>query len=272
MRFGRVVGALAGMLVLAGLAAADANAQRRDRDGDRRVDPDWVLLGEKQVGFRVDRDAINVSHGEDWYRDRRFRQLRFVADRNDVHMMSIRLVYFNGFGEDFRVDRLIRDGQDLALDLRGERGYIRRIEMTYRARPDFRGEAVVRVFGEPSRRGPPGPPPGGGGGGDWAELGCKAVSLFRGDRDTITVGRREGRFRAIRLHARNADVEIRRVTVVYANGDPDDLPARHVLRRGGYTPPMDLKGRERRIDRVDMYYKTVPSLRGEATVCVEGLQ
>ena len=277
MRFGRVVATLAGALALVGLVTADASAQRRDRDGDRdrgrdrerRIDPDWVLLGEQRVGFRVDRDAINVSHGEDWYRERRFRQLRFVADRNDVHMMSIRLVYFNGFGEDFRVDRLIRDGQDLALDLRGERGYIRRIEMTYRSRPDFRGEAVIRVFGEPSRRGPPGPPSGGG---DWAELGCKVVSLFRGDRDTIPVGRREGRFSAIRLHARNADVELRRVTVVYANGDPDDLPTRHFLRRGAYTPPMDLKGRERRIDRVEMYYKTVPSLRGEATVCVEGLQ
>jgi hypothetical protein len=278
MRFGKVVAALAGALVFAGLMAADASAQRRDRDGDgdrgrdreRRFDPDWVLLGEQRVGFRVDRDVINISHGEDWYRERRFRQLRFVADRNDVHMISIRLVYFNGFAEDFRVDRLIREGSDLPIDLRGERGYIRRIEMVYRSRPDFRGEAVIRVFGEPARRGPPGPPPSSGG--DWVELGCKAVSLFRGDRDTVTVGRREGRFKAIRLHARNADVEIRRVTVVYSNGEPDDLPTRHFLRRGGYTPPMDLKGWERRIDRVDMYYKTVPSLRGEATVCVEGLQ
>ena len=116
----RVVAALAGALVFAGVIAADANAQRR-------FDPDWVLLGEKSVGFRVDRDVINIGQGEDWYRDRRFRQLRFVADRNDVHMMSIRLVYFNGFAEDFRVDRLIRQGEDLALDLRGDRSFIRRI-------------------------------------------------------------------------------------------------------------------------------------------------
>jgi hypothetical protein len=102
MIFRQVASAVAGALVLAGVMAADANAQRR-------FDPEWVLLGEKSVGFRVDRDVININQREDWYRDRRFRQLRFVADHNDVHMISIRLVYFNGFGEDFRVDRLIRD-------------------------------------------------------------------------------------------------------------------------------------------------------------------
>src|SRR2546429_9003670 len=98
MRLRQVVAGLACALVLGGVMAADANAQRRDRDGDRdrgRFDPEWVLLGEKSVGFRVDRDVINIGQGEDWYRDRRFRQLRFVAERNDVYMMSIRLVYIN---------------------------------------------------------------------------------------------------------------------------------------------------------------------------------
>src|SRR3954451_12791718 len=92
MQLRQMARVLAGALVLAGVVAADANAQRRDR-----FDPEWVLLGEKSVGFRVDRDVINIGQGEDWYLDRRFRQLRFVADRNDVHMISIRLVYFNGF-------------------------------------------------------------------------------------------------------------------------------------------------------------------------------
>jgi hypothetical protein len=268
MRLRQAVAGLAGALVFAGVMAGEANAQRRGG-----FDPEWVLLGEKSVGFRVDRDVINIEQSEDWYRDRRFRQLRFVAERNDVHMMSIRLVYHNGFGEDFRVDRLIRQGEDLPLDLRGDRSYIRRIEMIYRSRPDFRGEAVIKVFGEPSRRGgpPPSPMPGPGPAA-WVELGCQPVSLFGKDRDTVRVSRREGRFKAIRLHARGADVELLRVTVIYANGEPDDLPTRHFLRQGGHTPPMDLKGWERRIDRVDMIYKTVPNFKGQATVCVEGLQ
>ena len=88
----------------------------------------------------------------------------------------------------------------------------------------------------------------------------------------MRIGRREGRFKAIRLHARGADVELRNVRVIYTNGEPDDLPTRHFLRQGGYTPPMDLKGWQRAIDRVDMVYKTVPNFKGLATVCVEGLQ
>jgi hypothetical protein len=288
----QVVAALAGALVLAGAVATDATAQRRDRDDDRRgeregrrggFDPDWVLLGEKAVGFRVDRDVINIGHGEDWYRERRFRQLRFVADRNDVHMMSIRLVYHNGFAEDFRVDRLIRQGDSLPLDLRGERSFIRRIEMVYRSRPDFRGEAVVRVFGEPSRRGPPGPPPGPGPsarGRDWVELGCQQVALIGKDRDTIRVGRREGRFKAIRLQVRGAGVEVLNLRVIYSNGEPDNLEVRHFIREGERTRPLDLKGWERSIDRIEMAYRTnlnplemVAKQRiSSATVCVEGLQ
>src|SRR3954453_3716779 len=264
MQLRQMVTALAGALVLAGLMGADANAQRRDFDDDWRRGhrAEWELLGQKRVGFGIDRDVIQVGQSEDWYRTRRFRSLHFQALRNDVHMLSIRLVYLNGFGEDFRVDRLIRQGEDLPLDLRGERSFIGRIEMIYRSRPGFGGEAIIRVFGEPSRRGPPGPPPGPSPGpmpgpAAWVELGCQQVSLFGKDHDTVRVGRREGRFKAIRLHARGADVELRSVRVIYTNGQPDDLPTRHFLRQGGYTPPLDLIGWERAIDRVDMVYKTV---------------
>jgi hypothetical protein len=284
---------LAGAVVLMGTLATDIAAQPRDRDFDRDregrrvgLNPEWLLLGEKSVGFRVDRDVINIGHAEDWYRERRFRQLQFVADRNDVHMMSIRLVYHNGFAEDFRVDRLIRQGDSLPLDLRGERSYIRRIEMIYRSRPDFRGEAVIRVFGEPSRRGgpppgpPPGPMPGPSAGRDWVELGCQQVALVGKDRDTIRVGRREGRFKAIRLHVRGADVEVLNLRVIYGNGEPDDIPVKHFVRAGERTRPLDLKGWERVIDRIDMAYKTALNpvdivARGRistANVCVEGLQ
>jgi hypothetical protein len=266
------VGVLAGALLLSGLAT-DASAQRRDRDRE------WILLGEQSVGFRVDRDVIRISHAEDWYRDRAFRRLHLVARGNDIHLIAIRLVYFNGYSEDFRVDRLIREGGDQEIDLRGERSYLRALELTYRSRPGFGGRAVMQVYGEPSRRGPGGPPPivtgpgpGGGGGRDWTELGCQRVSLFQKDRDSIRVGRREGRFKAIRLHVRGADVEVFDLRVVYANGAPDDIAVKHFLRQGERTRPLDLRGWERSIDRVDMTYRTIPNFKGLATVCVEGLQ
>jgi hypothetical protein len=280
--------AVAVAVVMAGVMATDAFAQRRDR-GYRG---EWQLLGEKRVGFRVDRDVVRINQPEEWYRTRAFRSIHLVAEGSDIHLINVRLVYLNGYGEDFRVDRLIQDGDDMPIELRGDRSYLRDIEFTYRARPSFGGQAVLRVFGEPSRRmdGPPpsmvGPPPVIGDRdrdrgrdrdwdrrSDWAELGCKQVSLFGRDRDSIDVGRREGRFQAIRLYVRGADVEMLDLRVVYASGERDDIRVRNVIRQGDRTRPLELGGnRGRRLDRVEMVYRTVPNFKGLATVCVEGLQ
>ena len=125
---------------------------RRGPPPDRFVGRGWELLGTQTVGFRVERDAVRINQSEDWYRNRRFRTIHFVADGNDVHMMNVRVVYMNGWGEDYRVDRLIKDGSDLPLDLRGDRSFIKVVEMTYRARPNFDGKAIVKIYGEPVRR------------------------------------------------------------------------------------------------------------------------
>jgi hypothetical protein len=266
----RRTGALLGALMMVGAFATDAFAQRFDREERRRFrEREWVLLGEKSVGFLVDRDVIRVGRDEDWFRSRSFRTLHFSADQNDIFMISARVVYLNGFEENFRIEQRIEDGEDLSIDLRGERSFIRRIEMVYRSRPSFRGQAVIRVYGEPFRRGRgPGPDADAG---RWTELGCQRVSLFGKDRDSIRVGRREGRFKAIRLYVRGADVEILDLRVIYANGEPDDIRVRHFLRQGDRTQRLDLRGRERSIDRVDMVYRTIPNFKGLATVCVEGL-
>jgi hypothetical protein len=120
--------------------------------GDRYTTRGWVLLGEQSVGFTQDRDVINVNQSEDFYRDRRFRTLHFVVDGNDIYFNAVRLVFMNGYSEEIRVDRLVPAGTDTPLDLRGDRSYIRQIEMSYRSRPNFSGRAVMRVYGEPSRR------------------------------------------------------------------------------------------------------------------------
>lgn len=106
---------------------------------------------------------------------------------------------------------------------------------------------------------------------NWVELGCKQVSFIGRDRDTIRVGRREGRFKAIRLSARNNDVEILDLKVIYSNGAPDDIRVRHNLRAGSTTRPLDLQGRQRSIQQIDLVYRSRPSFRGLATVCAEGL-
>ena len=67
-------------------------------------------------------------------------------------MIAIRVVYLNGSVEDYRTDRMIRAGADLAVDLPGSRSYIKEIQMTYRSRPGYDGKATMKVFGEPAPR------------------------------------------------------------------------------------------------------------------------
>jgi hypothetical protein len=107
--------------------------------------------------------------------------------------------------------------------------------------------------------------------GKWEQLGCQQVSFLGKDRDSIRVGRREGRFKAIKLAARGNDVEMLDLKVVYANGEPDDIPVRSMIRAGRETRALDLRGRDRAIERIDMVYRSRPNFRGQATVCAEGL-
>ncbi len=252
---------LAAALMFTGVMASDALAQRRDSD--------WVDLGCQTVSFRVDRDVLRVGR-----RDGRFGAIRLHARGGDVEMLDLRVIYGNGQPDDIQVRRILRRGDRTnPLDLRGGERVIDRIEMVYRAVPNFRGrEAIVCVEGLAQAASPPPPPPPPPSAGAWVELGCKQVSLFGRDRDTVPVGRREGRFKSIRLHVRGADVEMLDLKVIYANGEPDDIPVRHVIRQGERTRPLDLRGWERSINRVDMVYRTIPNFKGLAHVCVEGLQ
>ncbi|MFZ1106470.1 MAG: hypothetical protein WAN86_27010 [Hyphomicrobiaceae bacterium] len=105
----------------------------------------------------------------------------------------------------------------------------------------------------------------------WVDLGCKEVNFLGADRDVIHVGRREGRFKAIRLEARGNDVEMLDLKVIYANGAPDDIRVRSLIKQGTRTGRLDLRGRQRAIHQIEMVYRKPLNFRGKATVCVEGL-
>ena len=105
----------------------------------------WVLLGQQSAGYAVDVDEVNISAG-------RLQHLYLVVEQNDVHLMSANFLYLNGSSEDFRIDKLIRQGNMLPIQLKGDKQHLARIEMTYRSRPRSDSvEGVVKVYGEPAR-------------------------------------------------------------------------------------------------------------------------
>lgn len=228
-----------------------------------RVRNDWVLLGEQTVGFRVDRDTISVANA-----GARFSQLRILAERNEVHLMGLRLVYQNGYAEDFRVDQIIRPGRDaVPVDLRGERSYLREIELTYKSRRDFEGRAVVKVYGELA----------GGFGRDRDRDTAGSFDLIdtqRLDRDNrvvvYEVGRREGRFVALRLRAVDGAARINSVRIVFGNNESQVVDVEDRLDEGDETRIIDLEGESRFIRRVEVEARASRRSGGTARLALLG--
>ena len=231
---------------------------------EARRDP-WELLGEQSVGFGVDRDVIRVGRHEG-----RFSKIALEVRDNDVEILDLTVFFNRGPPQNLRVREFIRaGGRTRPIDFVGGDRSIDRIELTYRSRPNVRGRAKVAVFGLRDFSPPPPPPPPPV---SWVELGCGKVGI-KPDRDSIRVGRREGRFSAIKLTVRGSKIELIDLTVVYERGPPDELRVRKKIGDGEETPPLDLRGERRAIDRVDLTYRVtlgLNMLKGPATVCVLG--
>jgi len=245
------------------MSAVSAQPRDRDRGPDRGPQREqWELLGEQSVGFGVDRDVIRVGR-----REGRFSALALEVRDNDVEVVDMKVFFDRGPPQDVRVRQTIRRGERTRpIPFAWGDRRIDRIEIVYRSRPSFRGRAKVSVFGLKDL--PPPPPPVA----RWEELGCNKVGI-KPDRDSIRVGRREGRFSAIKLTVRGSKIEILDLTVVYDRGPPDELRVRKKIGEGEETPPLDLRGERRVIDRVDLTYRQTLGLnmiKGPATVCVLG--
>jgi hypothetical protein len=100
----------------------------------------WVLLGEREVDFRVDHDGIHVGDVEG-----RFREFRFVVHGGAIEMFDLKVTL--GDGEFFRSDtRMVFDRvEGRILHLPGWR-VVRRVDFVYRS---LRGgdRATVTLFG-----------------------------------------------------------------------------------------------------------------------------
>jgi hypothetical protein len=215
-----------------------------------------VPIGSITYEARPQREVINVGR-----REGEFRAFRFEVRQNDVEVLDLRLVSGNGQTEDVRVRQIFRAGSSSrVIELGSPRRALKQIIVNFVAS----GPARIVFIGIEGAGG-------GSSGGEWIRLGGKDVR-FLIDRDTVRVGRAEGRFSAIRLKVRRAPVEVLNLRVTFGNGTRMDVPVREVVPPGGTSRIIDLPGNNRGIDRIEMIYRAMPALTGTAEVCIEGLE
>jgi hypothetical protein len=132
----RSILALALIGTIAILSTGDAEARRGGKRG-------WELLGSQKVGFIADKDVIQVGR-----KDGDFSKIKLRVKGNEVEFLDVKVVYGNGQPDDIKIRNKIRaGGETRAIDLKGGDRFIRRIELVYRSKPSFKGQATVELWG-----------------------------------------------------------------------------------------------------------------------------
>jgi hypothetical protein len=190
--------------------------------------------------------------------DQPVKALRILADDGSAEIRDIRLVYEDGNRERVRVRQTLREGDQTAVIRLEVPARLRAVEINYIPL----GPVTLVVTAEAGRRAPPPP--------QWTELGCKKVGIIA-DRDSIIITTPE-RFSALRLRSTGFDVDMGQMGIRYANGQRELYDINSVIRSGGATPGIDLRGDQRRIGQIDLLYRArgISIGGGKTRLCVDG--
>ena len=148
----------------------------------------------------------------------KFAKIRLRVLENDIHINELKVVYANGESDTLAVDADIpKNSRTNWIDLRGDR-FIKEIQMVYRSRPSFNGQARIEVFGQyaPGWLGPQGE--GRKYNQGWVLLGAQTAGFVGFDKDIIPVGSNEGGFRRVRVTVRDRAITLNEVKVIYVDG------------------------------------------------------
>jgi len=103
----------------------------------------------------------------------------------------------------------------------------------------------------------------------WERLGSRTVE-FRGDLDTITVGRGDGAFRRIMFEVDGGALEMRNVRVLFGNGQAYSPPTELIFSDNERSRLIDLPGQARFIRSVTFNYRSLRTGQGRATITLWG--
>lgn len=227
-----------GLQSAAGLSAVRpeiANAPTKGPPGTVTAGGD-VLFGAQDVGFGRDRDQITVG-GEIG----KFDRIRLRILENDVFISALKVVYLDGTSTDVAIDEEVKqNARTKWFDIKGDR-FIKSIEMIYRSKPSFKGQARVEVFGEYANGwlGPKGE--GRKYNQGWVLLGSQTAGFIGFDNDIMSVGKNEGGFKRIRVTVKDRAITLSEIRVVYANGADETFQIKSAVASGATYGPLDLK-------------------------------
>ncbi len=250
-RAGETKAATAAPPVATGNVSATAATTAPPRPGVV-TDTGEVLFGAQPVGFAVDRDVIRVGAEVG-----KFKRIRLRILDNDIFINSIKVIFANGEAQELAYNAdAKKDTRTNWLDLKGDR-FIKEVQLVYRAKPNFRGQAYVEVYGQYADGwlGPQGEGKNYNSG--FVLLGAQTAGFTIDRNDVIKVSQNEGGFRKIEVRVRDQAITLFEVRVLYGNGEIDVIPAnRTKVDVGGRFGPLDLKGGTRVIQEIRPTYRT----------------
>ncbi len=212
--------------------------------------------------------------------DTKDRETRLRLDGGERPVASIRLrawgdalaikradiVFGNGERQRVRIrDRLEPGEMTKTIDLLGYERHIKYIALRLRPQRGVAEVARIDLLGKRARRGYRRGVWRGAATDGWNLLGRRKIALFGKDADVFRVGGSQGRYVSILARARDQDVRMYGMTIVYGNGEREDVPMYGRLAAGESTPPYKLKGR-RYIDYIKFQYRTRLNFRGSGEI------
>ncbi len=215
------------------------------------TDTGEVLFGTQAVGFAVDRDVIRVGAEVG-----KFDKVRLRVLDNEIFINSMKVVYANGESQEVAYNAEIKKNSKTRwIDLKGDR-FIKEIQLIYRAKPNFRGQAYVEVYGQYAEGwlGPTGEGKKFNQG--FVLLGGQTAGFTIDRNDSVKVSRNEGGFKRFEVRVRDQAITLFEVRVVYGNGEVDIIPANRTKIEAGGRFAVDLKGGTRVIQEIRPTYRT----------------
>ena len=95
----------------------------------------------------------------------------------------------------------------------------------------------------------------------WESLGTKEVK-DRSEQDTWHITAAKGQFRKIKFTVGGRQVRFYKCEVTYSNGEKENIEIRNLIRAGGETRAIDLSGKDRFLNKVDIWYEAATPRRG----------